>query len=94
MTAWPRPQRAPWWFAVLLVIVIFPTMAFIPQAAHIVSEAEWLGSSYVGWIYPLFIVLSAFLAWVCYPERRTVAWILFALIVLTDIGLFITVLVQ
>lgn len=94
MTAWPRPQRAPWWFVVLLLIVALPTMAFIPQAVHIVSEAEWLGSSYVGWIYPLYVVLSALLAWICYPERRTVAWILLALMALVDLALFITVLVQ
>lgn len=92
MSAWPRRPRAPWWFTALLVIVVLPTMMFIPQAAHIVAEAEWLGSSYVGWLYPVYVALSAILAWVCYPGRRTIAWILFTLIVLTDLGLFITLL--
>lgn len=91
MSAWPRAPKAPWWFTVLLVLVAFPTVAFIPQAAHILEEAEWLGSSYVGWVYPVYVLLSAFLAWISYPTRRTLAWILFALIILTDIGLFLTV---
>ena len=90
--SWPKPPRAPWWFVVLLVLVVLPTITFIPQASHVVSQAEWLGSSYVGWVYPLYIVLSAALAYVCYPMRRTIAWILFGLMVLTDIGLLISTL--
>lgn len=91
MSPWPRPQRAPWWFTLLLIIVVLPTATFIPQASYIIEEAEWLGNSYVGWLYPVYVVLSAIIAWACYPSRRTIAWILFSLIVLTDIGLYLNV---
>jgi len=91
MSPWPRPQRAPWWFTLLLIVIVLPTAAFIPQASQILEEAEWLGSSYVGWLYPVYVILSAVISWLCYPDRRTIAWIMFALILLTDIGLYITV---
>ncbi|MFG6386524.1 MAG: hypothetical protein K1V80_08650 [Muribaculaceae bacterium] len=91
MSPWPRPQRAPWWFTLLLIIIVLPGMAFIPQASAILEDARWLGTSYVGWLYPVYILLSAVIAWVCYPQRRTIAWILVALIVITMAGLFVTI---
>ena len=57
----------------------------------ILEDARWLGTSYVGWLYPVYILLSAVIAWVCYPQRRTIAWILVALIVITMAGLFVTI---
>ena len=92
--SWNKPMRAPWWFTVLLVLVCFPTVAFIPQAAQIVEDAQWLGTSYVGWLYPVYVVLSAVCSWICYPTRRALAWILFALIVITDLSLLVSVLIQ
>ncbi len=86
-----RPQRVPWWFTLLLVVLVLPTAAFIPQASRLLEEAEWLGSSYVGWLYPVYVVLSAVISWLCYPDRRAIAWIMFVMILLTDTGLFLTV---
>ncbi len=91
MSAWPRRlPPAPWWFALIIIVVALPSMAFIPQASYIVDRAEWLGSSLMGWLYPAYVVLSGVCAWMCYPARRTLAWILVALMVITDIALFVT----
>ena len=86
-----KPPTTPWWFIVVLVIVALPTFTFIPQASHIVEEAEWLGTGSVGWIYTLCIALSCLCAWTCYPTRRTIAWILAAVVALIDIAMFISV---
>ena len=45
----------------------------------------------MGWLYPAYVVISGICAWMCYPRRRALAWILVALVLLTDIGLFLTV---
>lgn len=87
----PRPARTPWWFVVIIILVALPTISFIPQAADVVEQAEWLGSAYMGWLYPAYVVISGICAWMCYPTRKTLAWILVALVLLTDIGLFLSV---
>ena len=86
-----KPPRTPWWFIAILVLIALPTFTFIPQASHIVEEAEWLGSNYVGWIYPLCIAMCCLFAWATYPQRRTVAWILATVVAMIDLGLFLSV---
>lgn len=88
----PPPERAartPWWFVALLILSALPSVFLIPEGAEVVEEAQWLGSAYVGWLYPAYIVVSGLCAYMCYPQRKALAWILWALIILTDIGLFI-----
>ncbi len=86
-----KPERTPLWFTAILVAVALPTFCFIPQASRIVEEAEWLGSGYTGWIYPLCIAFTCIFAWMCYPDRRTLSWILAGVVTLLDLGLFISV---
>ena len=86
-----REPRTPWWFIVIILLVALPTVTFIPQAAEVVEQARWLGTAYMGWLYPAYVVISGICAWMCYPRRRALAWILVALVLLTDIGLFLTV---
>jgi len=91
MEFYRKPERTPLWFTAILIAVALPTFYFIPQASHIVEEAEWLGSGYVGWIYPLSIAFTCVFAWMCYPGRRTLSWILAGVVALLDLGLFISV---
>ncbi|MDE6334836.1 MAG: hypothetical protein K2L77_09360 [Muribaculaceae bacterium] len=86
----PRTPRAPWWFVAIVILVALTTFTFIPQASDILERAGWLGTAYVGWLYPAYVAISGICACMCYPARKTVAWILVALIVVTDAGLFIT----
>lgn len=83
-----RPRRTPWWFVVLLILVALPSIVLIPEAAEVVDDAHWLGSAYVGWLYPAYIVVSGICAYMSYPQRKALAWILWGLILLTDCGLF------
>lgn len=92
--SWPRPRRAPWWFTVLLVLVAAGAAFMFPMAARVLDSAMWLGSDYMGWLYPAYVVAMAMLAWICYPQRRTIAWVLFGVLLLSAIGLFIATLSQ
>lgn len=79
-----RP-RLPWWFVVLMLAVALPSFLFIPEAFRAVSATGWPGAEHSEWLFPAYVALSAVLALVCYPGRRTVAWILLSLVVLTDV---------
>ena len=88
----PKEPRAPWWFVVLMAAVALPSFFFMPVAFRAVRDTGWPGASDSEWLFPAYVVLSAVLATVCYPGRRTVAWILLGLVVLTDIFILIMML--
>ena len=86
-----RP-RLPWWFVALMLAVALPSFIFIPHEFRAVRDTGWPGANDSEWLFPAYVVLSAVLALICYPGRRTVAWILLALVVLTDIFILILIL--
>lgn len=92
--SWPHPPRAPWGFTLLLVLAAVPAFFVFPEASVVLDSAQWIGSDYVSWIYPAYVVLMAVTAWKCYPERRTTAWVLFSVLMLTTIALFIPTLAK
>lgn len=80
-------NKQPWWFAILLIIISVPALALNNAAVDTLKNGGWLTSDVTTWLYPAYVIISAFSAWFCYPERRTLAWVLFSLILLTDIAL-------
>lgn len=79
--------RTPWWFAALDVAVAVAAGCLSYAAADVMSSTGWLNSGSTGWLYPAYVVLSAILAWACYPTRRAVAWILVAMLALSACAL-------
>lgn len=79
-----RPKR-PWWFTTLLVILVLPAFSMpwvlsdAPDGTLLYKLIKW---------FPAFLLLAALCAWFSYPQRRDVAWILVALIILASISLF------
>ncbi len=43
-------------------------------------------------IYPLYVIAAAWIAWQSYPARRTLAWIILALMLLTHAAIWYLVL--
>lgn len=80
-------NRSPWWFAVLLILVALPALFLNNAAARALSDSGWIASDFTTWLFPAYIIISSFSAWICYPNRRTLAWILFFLVLLTDLAL-------
>lgn len=79
-------SRAPWWFAVALIVVSVPALVFNNAAARVMSSGGWLSADLTQWLFPAYVIISAFSAWFCYPTRRALAWILLALVLLTDLA--------
>ena len=85
----PQNQKSPWWFAVLLIIICVPALFMEAQAVKVMSDTGWIANDLTTWLFPAYIIISVFSAWLCFPNRRTLAWILFFLVVLTDLGLLL-----
>lgn len=86
MTAPRRGGEAtPWWFTVIIIIVALPMFNALKLASDLPAGSE-LG--FLSWLFPAYIVVSGFCAWMCYADRRALAWILIVLMILSNIGIF------
>ncbi len=82
-------KPAPVWFVVLVLAAAVPMVVMAAQADSILRAAYDTETSALNWLYPAYIVASGSLACICYRQRREVAWILLAMMILTDIFLII-----
>ena len=82
----PLKPRRPWWFTVILVIMVFPAFG-MPWMMASAPEGSMLQTLIK--LYPAYLALSAVCAWLCYPQRRELAWILVALMALSSSALLI-----
>lgn len=74
-------SKTPLWMTVLIIIFLLPVFSFPVLAANIPSGDE-TAKTFV-WIYPFYMLLSAWLAWSAYPSRSYVSWILLLLMALS-----------
>lgn len=66
---------------VIILIFLLPVFAFPLLLANIPGGDEAV-KTFV-WIYPFYMLLSAWLAWSAYPRRPYVSWILLILMALS-----------
>lgn len=76
------------WFRLLVIVLALP-LAGYPALLSGADDADPALSTLV-WLYPAYVVCAAVCAWMCYPRRKDVAWILLALMLLTQIGMYYT----
>lgn len=84
----PTPPATPRWMIAVIVIVLLPVFQFpfLVGSCPDVSIVRTLL-----WIYPFYCLVAAFLAYQCYPQRKAMAWILLALMVLSHISVWLLV---
>lgn len=87
----PISPRRPWWFTVLLILLVIPgflTPWFLAKAVEMEQYTDTLLPDLLKWM-PVYLVASAVCAWLCYPARRPLAWILVVLMLLSTAALFL-----
>lgn len=89
MTSTPG-HRTPWWFTALLIMTAIPMVWLMGRAGAVLSATYDTDSAALNWFYPIYIMLSGVCAYLCYPDRRALAWILEALMCLTTLLLLWT----
>lgn len=70
-------MKTPLWMTVVIIIFLLPVFAFPLLLANLPAGDEAV--KLFVWIYPFYMVLSAWLAWNAYPRRSYVSWILLIL---------------
>lgn len=73
-----RQQRPPVWFTAVCIVAALPVLAF-PTVLAAAPQAH----SLIIKLWPVYAIASAWLAWFIYPQRRSLAWILVVLTLLS-----------
>ena len=81
-------RRPPIWMIIVIVAAMLPVLAF-PTLLAMVSPG---GSERIFvWIYPFYVIASGVCAWLCWPERKDVSWILILLMLLSHAAIWMLV---
>lgn len=84
-----RIPGAPVWFTIVDIIAALPVFQLPVLLDNCQPDSDvrtWV------MLYPLYVVVAAWVAWRSYTERRALAWILIALMVLTHAAMWFMVL--
>ena len=81
--------RPPWWFILLLVVLFIPVVATPWMISQLPPSAKEMIVLF--YLYPLYVLVADWLAWVCYQPRRMMAWIMVALVALSHLAVAMTV---
>ena len=80
----PQPHR-PAWLIVILVVLTLPLLATPAYMARIPEDNGILMG------FPLYVLLTVYLAYASWPQRPYVAYILMAVLVLSYLSLFVII---
>ncbi len=82
------PQKRPLWFKILVIACALPVLAYPALLSR--CPAGGPAETFL-WFYPIYVVVAAVCAWLCWPSRRETAWILLALMLLTNAAMWVLV---
>lgn len=80
-----RP-KTPIWMSVIIVLCMLPALIFPFSISTMPADAT---ARYLIWFYPAYVIGTGVCAWLCYPERHTLAWILLALMILSHCCMYL-----
>ncbi len=82
-------MKVPKWVTFLIIIFTLPIFSLPSLLAQCPPEAQ--ATRTLVWIFPFYMLLSAYLAWRAYVQRPYVTWMLLALMILSSIAVQILV---
>ncbi|WP_289755533.1 hypothetical protein [Muribaculum intestinale] len=79
----PPKQRPPAWFTIVVLVMMIPIFFYIPLVIGMFDTPGSFEMDTVGFVtlfFPIYALLSGWLAYQCYPERKEISWILLGLL--------------
>lgn len=81
-------RKPPFWFCLIVAVAVLPSFLF-PTFFAIGGETKAAIDEFILYGFPIYLIVSALLAYLCYAERRVLSWILTAVMYLTDIAMYL-----
>ena len=73
-------------FRMLIIALMLPLVGYPMLLSGFGSDGTPLRT--LVWLYPAYVLVAGVCAWMCYPKRKDVAWILLILLTLTHVGMY------
>ncbi len=80
-----RTPRPPAWFIILLIVIFLPAAATPWLLAEIPVDMEEL--KILIRLYPLYVLVADWFAYICWYPRRLMSWIMVALVIMSHIAI-------
>ena len=81
-------QPMPLWVKIVIIACCLPVLTF-PWLLSLCPE-ESSAETFL-WIYPLYVLVSGYLAWRCWADRPVLTWVLLAVMLLTHAAIWLLV---
>ena len=81
-------NKTPIWVTVIIIIFALPLFQF-PYLLGLCAADSF--ERILVWIYPFYVVIASYLAYICYDQRPTMTCILLILIAMTHAGIWLLV---
>ncbi len=86
-----RPEKIPVWFWIILILNVLPLLLVPAYLADIETTGYALKKPFI-WFYIPYVIIGTALTALCYKYgRKAMAWILFALMLLTHAAMYLLV---
>lgn len=81
-----QPSRVPVWMLIIIIVASLPVLAF-PTLLNL-STGDTSEYKALVWLYPLYVLVAAYLAWQCYGRRTEMTWILIILMLMSHAAIW------
>ncbi len=71
---------------VIIVVAMIPAL-FLPFYTNGISDDPTV--KYLTYFYPAYVIATGICAWMCYPQRKALAWILLVLMLLSHCAMLL-----
>ncbi len=89
MTSSKAPEsRPPLWVIAIIVICMLPVLAFPTLLAETATDTP---ARIFAWFYPFYVIVSGICAYICWPRRPEVTWVLLVIMLLTHAAMWMLV---
>lgn len=86
-----RPEKIPVWFWIILILNLLPLFLVPAYLTDIETTGYALKKPFI-WFYIPYVIIGTALTALCYKYgRKAMAWILFALMLLTHAAMYLLV---
>lgn len=81
-------SNMPLWAKIVIIVAALPVLAYpwlLSASAADSEERTFL------WFYPIYVVASVICAWICWPDRREVSWILIIIMLFSHASILLLI---
>lgn len=79
-------EKTPWWVTAIIIVAMLPALV-LPLSANTIPDSGT--PRYLLWFYPAYVIATGVCAYITYPERRYLTWILLVLLLMSHAAMAI-----